>query len=156
MDNLTPEKYSIIPEGEIFSPSLEVAGCFIECDSKILYIKRNPHISQGNTWCIPGGKLEKGETPLNGAVREVWEEVGITLETLSYIGKIQIRKSDIDYTFHIFFTQFLNKPSITLCIDECIDAQWLTMEKILELPLITGAPSILKIYQSWRKTLSNQ
>jgi 8-oxo-dGTP diphosphatase len=28
----------------------------------------------------PGGKTEPGETPAQAAVREVWEEVGITLE----------------------------------------------------------------------------
>ncbi len=150
--------YQIIPEGESFSPSLEVVGCFIEYESKVLYILRNPAISQGNKWGIPAGKLEKNEALIAGCIREVWEEVGVALnaENVQYVNKLQMRKLDTDYIFHIFFTQFLNKPSINLCINECIDAQWLTIEEISQLPLISGAPSILLIYQSWRKTLSNQ
>ncbi len=39
-----------------------------------------------NTWAIPGGKLDYGETPENGAVRETLEETGITVTNLVYIG----------------------------------------------------------------------
>lgn len=32
-----------------------------------------------NTWSFPGGHVEGGETPLEAACREVWEEAGIVL-----------------------------------------------------------------------------
>ena len=34
-----------------------------------------------DTWCLPGGHLEAGETPLQCIVREVEEEMGIRLRT---------------------------------------------------------------------------
>lgn len=145
--------YQIISKGESFSPSVEVVGCFLEFDSKVLYIKRAPHISQGNTWCIPGGKLEKDETPIEGVIREIYEEVGVTIiqENLIYLGKLQIRRAEIDYLFHIFVNAFDVKPLINLCFDESTEARWLTIEEIEKLPLIVGGHSVLDYYQAWIK-----
>lgn len=42
-------------------------------DGKILLIQRR----DDQTWCIPGGGLEVGESPTTGAERELWEEAGI-------------------------------------------------------------------------------
>lgn len=38
--------------------------------------RRSLHSHQGGTWAVPGGALDKGETPLEGALREFEEEVG--------------------------------------------------------------------------------
>ena len=50
---------------------IEAAGGFIEKDNEILFIHR-----QG-IWDLPKGKLEKGETIKNAAIRECEEECGI-------------------------------------------------------------------------------
>ena len=50
---------------------IEAAGGFIEKDSEFLFIHR-----QG-IWDLPKGKLEKGETIKNAAIRECEEECGI-------------------------------------------------------------------------------
>lgn len=34
----------------------------------------------GNGWCLPGGKLELGETDLAGALRELHEEAGLRID----------------------------------------------------------------------------
>lgn len=40
----------------------------------------------GRGWCIPGGRLEAGETPEQAARREVGEEIGATLGPLHLLG----------------------------------------------------------------------
>src|SRR5688572_11020249 len=41
--------------------------------------RRSMHTHLGGTWAIPGGALDEGETPLEGALREFDEEIGVPL-----------------------------------------------------------------------------
>lgn len=50
---------------------VEAAGGLVQLKQNYLFIKRD------GVWDIPKGKLEKGETPEEAAVREIMEECGI-------------------------------------------------------------------------------
>jgi 8-oxo-dGTP pyrophosphatase MutT (NUDIX family) len=79
-----------------FHPTGFAAGCFIEWNGSYLYLKRHPNKIYGNTWGIPAGKLELGEDPKTAALREVQEEVGISLapEQLVPMGCVYMRLLD--------------------------------------------------------------
>ncbi|MEA2701809.1 MAG: 8-oxo-dGTP diphosphatase [Candidatus Parcubacteria bacterium] len=62
-------------------------GVVLEKDGKILLGMRHPDPDKADSafrsageWCLPGGKLEWGETFEEGAIREVQEETGITIK----------------------------------------------------------------------------
>lgn len=61
---------------EHFKPRVEVAALYIEHGQRILLLHRQEMKSQGNRWGIPGGKVDKGETPLEAVLRETKEETG--------------------------------------------------------------------------------
>jgi len=70
--------------------------------NRYLYLLRTDAKNPGN-WGIPGGKVEKGETLLEGIVRECQEEIGHFPEDAKLI-PIQkfINRS---FTYHTFFCQ---------------------------------------------------
>lgn len=48
-------------------------------DGRILIARRPAHAHQGGLWEFPGGKLESGETPRRALIRELAEELSITV-----------------------------------------------------------------------------
>lgn len=52
---------------------------------------------------FPGGKLEKGESVLDAAKREVWEETGAEIESLFYIGQYEVLDGTSSFVKAIFF-----------------------------------------------------
>ena len=54
---------------------------------KILLIKRGNRPHKGN-WCLPGGVIDKGESPEDAAIRETLEETGIKIKIVSFLGEI--------------------------------------------------------------------
>ena len=50
------------------------AGIIVRHDNKVLLCKRNTEGSLPGHWSCPAGSLEKGEQPLDAAIREFMEE----------------------------------------------------------------------------------
>jgi 8-oxo-dGTP diphosphatase len=50
-------------------------------DQQVLIAKRPDHVHQGGKWEFPGGKREAGESRWQALCREIYEELGITVET---------------------------------------------------------------------------
>ncbi len=68
---------------EKLTPRIGV-GVIIERNGKILLGKRRGSHGDG-TWCFPGGHLEFGESWEDCAKREVKEETGLELSSISFI-----------------------------------------------------------------------
>ncbi len=61
------------------APLLVVAAALIDPHGRVLVQQRPPGKSMAGLWEFPGGKIEPGETPEAGLVRELQEELGITV-----------------------------------------------------------------------------
>lgn len=56
-----------------------VVGCIPEWEDRILLCRRAIEPQYG-FWTLPAGFMENGETTLEGAIRETWEEAGARIE----------------------------------------------------------------------------
>ncbi len=63
-----------------------VAACaLIDSERRVLIAQRPPAKSMGGLWEFPGGKVEANERPEATVVREMREELGVTIEESSLL-----------------------------------------------------------------------
>ena len=59
---------------------LLVAACaLVDVDGRVLISQRPANKAMAGLWEFPGGKVEKGERPEDALIRELKEELGITV-----------------------------------------------------------------------------
>ena len=54
----------------------------------LLYEVRSATVSQPGEVCFPGGRMERGETPTECALRETYEELGIAAQDIDILGEL--------------------------------------------------------------------
>jgi 8-oxo-dGTP diphosphatase len=59
---------------------LVVAVALVDADNRVLIAQRPQHKMLGGLWEFPGGKVHDGEPPEDALIRELAEELGITVE----------------------------------------------------------------------------
>ena len=131
-----------------FDPKFEVVSCFCEWNGEILLLKRQSHKPQGNTWGVPAGKIENGETPLEAMTRELHEECGIEIEkdSIGFFRTVYVKYADVDFIYYIFHTSFKVKPKVQIREHEHIEYTWISPTKALEMNLIEDLDQCIKLY----------
>lgn len=99
-----------------------------------LISKRTPNKNFPLLWEQTGGSVLAGEDSLAGALREVKEELGITLDVnKGYLYKSLKRPVYADFCDVWIFEHDCNIADIVLQEDETCDAMWASSEKIKSL-----------------------
>ena len=60
---------------------LVVAAALVDADGRVLLQQRPPGKALAGMWEFPGGKVEPGESPEGALIRELSEELGISVAT---------------------------------------------------------------------------
>lgn len=91
-----------IPFWEAYTPHDRAVLCFLRRDDHVLLIRKKRGLGSGKI-NGPGGKTESGERPLDAAIRETMEEVGLVpLDPIHY-GTVRFAFTDgYHLEVHIF------------------------------------------------------
>lgn len=133
-----------------FKERFEVVSCFIEHEEEILLLHRQDSKPQGNTWGVPAGKVDKGETLEKAIKREIEEELGLAIDStsLNYFDKFFVRYPDYDFIYHVFHLPIKERPVINLNFDEHKGSIWKTPRESLKLELIPDEDFCIKTFYS--------
>jgi ADP-ribose pyrophosphatase YjhB (NUDIX family) len=86
-------------------------GAVVVDDGRVLLVRRGNEPLKGH-WTLPGGLLEVGEPLLNGVVREVREETGLTVEPVELIELLdRIHREDERVRYHYVIADYLCRVS---------------------------------------------
>ncbi len=118
------------------SYALKVVACFIQCNNKLLLLRRSPHKSFAHHWCLPSGKVEKNESLLEAVVRETYEETSLILDPANlserpqhwFLKSEREVKTPID--LYLFTYRFKSQPIVSVNQKEHYDSSWASLEKL--------------------------
>jgi len=126
-----------------------VHALIINAKNEILITKRSKHDNYfPSHWDLPGGSVDMGETVEEAMVREVNEEIGITITPIEPI----FVYSDLTWVPDRQLTQIIyrcvyNGGSIVLDFNEHDEYQWVSYNDIRNFKCIAFLESLLEKYK---------
>ena len=117
-------------------------------DGTYLLMQRDLQKTFGGRWELTaGGSALIGETPLEGAMRELREETGIASSDFKELRRVVNEQRHFVCVVYFCLTD-CDKNSVTLQEGETIDYKWVTKEEILKMPSDTLASvRVLEIFK---------
>jgi 8-oxo-dGTP pyrophosphatase MutT (NUDIX family) len=92
-------------------PFWSAGGLIHDQRGRVLLLRHVPSKGWGDAWLTPGGRLEEGETVLDGLRREVLEELGIDIEVPVLSRILQQNITDGRRVRRGYFAQFVARAA---------------------------------------------
>lgn len=125
---------------------IEVVAAIIHHDGKILATQRG-YGDFKDGWEFPGGKMEPSETAEAAIVREIKEELAVTIEPEQLVTTVECDYPKFHLTMHCFLSK-LTEGTISLIEHE--DAKWLTKD---ELDSVDWLPADIEVVEKLKTML---
>lgn len=127
------EYYKMLPKKQVGTAVL-----FFNSVGELLIVKPD----YKDSWLVPGGATDENESPVQCAIRETREEIGLDRQDLKLIGiyYAHAKGTHSDHVKFIFHGGILNDDqisSITLQADELEEFKFLPIEDAI--PLLSGS-----------------
>lgn len=141
----------------------DISGvAFIQKESWKILLQDRRNIQKDTVeWGMFGGGVEKWETPLMAAIREIQEELNISLneDDVIYVGSTKYEEVKIkQYNVSVFITLWKEKYIETMKVLEWAGAEWFTIEEARLLnwyPIDHAHFTIIENYITAHSTIPN-
>jgi 8-oxo-dGTP diphosphatase len=122
-------------------------GVVVWKNQKFLLIQRRKPPRQGQ-WSIPGGRQELGETVKATAVREVFEETGLTVAVTDFLDVVDSIQHDEDgkISFHATLVDYAAEwiSGDAEAGSDAMDVAWHGLDELAELGLWSETERIIR------------
>ena len=133
------------------------AGLLIVSDGEVLLLLRSPKSGNPNTWGLPGGNLDAGETAIAAALREATEELGQRVPNYSVNSEITtMRGKKIDKLFIVFVVEISAADKLTFAPalnEEHTQFRWFKLSEIPGVPNLH--PVVKKLFKEHSQQLAD-
>ncbi len=119
---------------------IDRAQCIVHRGSSLLMVQLTQREDGHPFWCIPGGRIEEGETAAEAAVRELKEECGVDATILREISVIEYLSEESVHIYNRVYTFLMDigtqEPAKGTDPDHeeegILDVKWLTLAEMPE------------------------
>ena len=119
-----------------------VVAAVIKRENCYLIAQRNQNKYLGLQWEFPGGKVEDNESFKNALVREIFEELNITINIYTKITEENFKDDKINVKIHYYLCS-IKEGIIKLVEHE--DYLWIETKNINQYNLVAGDKKILPL-----------
>ena len=117
----------------------------IEKDGKVLLMRNRGR----ETWELPGGRLQVGETPVEGLAREIREEFGVEIVVQRPVttGTFVLARTNEPHFFVTYECELVDPPApFILAEDEVEEVRWVSRADLASLPIWEQFKQALEIF----------
>jgi len=125
----------------------------VDDKNRILLVRQYRLPARQKLWELPAGSLDEGESPLQGAKRELKEETGCTAKTWKKLIKFYPSPGFVAEAMTIFLATDLKHGDATPMEDERIETRWFPAKEVERMILdnkIQDAKTMIG-YFLWRR-----
>lgn len=118
-------------------PVLGASACVWRGDEVLIAKRAKPPF----TWSLPGGHVERGETLIAAAARELLEETGVAAELTHFIEMAEIIREDAHYVIACFTGNWVSGEAVAASDAEAVE--WVHWERLSPYGLTPGTQSLI-------------
>tara|TARA_B100000929_G_scaffold282184_1_gene261942 strand:+ start:561 stop:1550 length:990 start_codon:yes stop_codon:yes gene_type:complete len=126
-------------------PHFEVASALVFDERhRILACRRPPGDKWAGMWEFPGGKIEDQESSRDAIIREINEELQVSIEPSHIISEIRHSYEDRDVSMHLWYCGIITPEAVKPTEHDKV--RWLSREELLE---VDWLPADVPVVESW-------
>ncbi|WP_425801634.1 (deoxy)nucleoside triphosphate pyrophosphohydrolase [Desulfitobacterium sp. Sab5] len=132
---------------------LEVVALLLIQGEKVLVAQRPKKDRLAYKWEFPGGKIEKGESPEDALIREIQEELGVSIRVLSHFKTIEHLEPPVPLRLYAYFAQLQGGNPVP---QEQQNIQWIPFNELLSLDFAPADIPLAQYLVSYLNTVDQE
>jgi A/G-specific adenine glycosylase len=129
-------------------PEHHIAVGIVFKNSRVLITRRKLDGLLGGLWEFPGGKVKKGESAEAACVREIREEVNLSVDTVSFLTRVKHAYTHFKICVDVFYCKYLEDD---VRLKGPIDHRWITLDEIDRYPFPKANHKFIPLIKSRKR-----